>query len=297
VVSWLARSGRSLGQLSTVGFDTSTINALERGGADSEALIKAIQSGFHVLLLGVNADEILSTPTSKDPRREILLTLFQRLLVSGECLWPPNYVVELLATEYFKNPSRFSWQRVPVRARIYERSIIERDFTDALCAQQRTEQLEHEKKWKTMWSSVRPGLDNLLATEQAKRPTSYHDFFANTALPGGLLLHFGGILCRRFVAREISDVEIEAFMDVCPPFRAACHGVVMSLYVHGLQLRPPGAPEPPGRNDLMVATFLPYLRGIAAEASIACNVLSYEKFSSNFVVKSAPHRKCPANAF
>jgi len=143
------------------------------------------------------------------------------------------------------------------------------------------------------------GLDNLFAAEQAKRPTSYHDFFANTALPGDLVLHFGGTLCRRFVAREISDAEVEAFLDACSPFRAACHGVVMSLYVHGLQIREPGVPEPPGRNDLMMATFLPYckrfvtgdypqeicLREIAAEASIECDVLSYENFLSSFMVK------------
>jgi hypothetical protein len=121
-----------MGQLPRIGFDTSTINALERGGADSDALIKAMRSGYHAVLSGVNADEILSTPLTKGPRRESLVVVFQRLLGFGECLWPPNYVIELLATEYFKNPSGFSWQSVDVRARVYERSIIERDFTNAL---------------------------------------------------------------------------------------------------------------------------------------------------------------------
>jgi hypothetical protein len=287
-----------MGSLPRIGFDTSTINALQRDGLDSEALIRGIQSGYRVLLLGENADEVLSTPAIKSLRRESLVGLLQRLLVSGEFLWPPNYVVELLATAYFKNPSGFSWQKVSVRARAYERAIVDRDFTDALCAQQRAEQFEHEKKWRAMWNSARLAADNRLAAEQAKRPTSYHDFFVNTAVPAGLLSHFGGILCRRFSGRQVSDAEIEAFIEICPPLRAVCHSVVMSFYVQSLRLRQPGDPRPPGRNDLMMATFLPYctkfvtddypqeicLREIAGEASIDCDVLSFEKFASGFMV-------------
>ena len=69
-------------------------------------------------------------------------------------------------------------------------------------------------------------------------------------------------------------------MDVCPPFRAACYSLVMTWYDHGLRCRRPGDLPPAGKNDLLIATYLPYcgkfvtgdapqeasLREIAAEA-------------------------------
>jgi hypothetical protein len=166
--------------------------------------------------------------------------------------------------------------------------------------QQRAEQLAHEKTWIAMWNSARREAAKRMAAEKAKHPTSYHDFFVNTAVPGTLLAHFGGVLCRRFASRTISDAEIEALLDACPPFRAACHSVVMSFYVHSLKTKHPTDPKPPGRNDLMMATLLPYcdrfvttdpgqearLREIATEMAIACDVLSYEKFSSGFIAVS-----------
>ena len=89
-------------------------------------------------------------------------------------------------------------------------------------------------------------------------------------------------------------------MEVAPPFRAACYGLVMGWFNGALKLREPDEPECPGRNDLMMAAYLPYcdrfvtddwpqeraLREITKAARITCEVLSYEDFSRSFAIAS-----------
>lgn len=280
--------------LPTIGFDTSAINALEDGGKRSEALMAALKCGFDVRLLGLSADEVLSTPTKRNPnRREALLARCQRLLSSGQCLWPPHWILRLLISQHLMNPEGFEWSAVDVRAPIFERAIIERDFTDELCARQRKEQFEIEEGFEKMWKDLRPILDAILAADPSKRPTSYSEAVAIATMGGGVLWGLGGELYRYVTGRTLSEAETRAFMNICPPFRAVGYGLVMAWYDGAL--RPPSSDDPPaGRNDLMMAAYLPYcrrfvtddwpqekrLREIATEARIHCEVLSFQQFDA-----------------
>jgi len=44
----------------TIGFDTSAINALENEGLLSEPLMAGLEAGFHVVLPGLSAEEVIS---------------------------------------------------------------------------------------------------------------------------------------------------------------------------------------------------------------------------------------------
>jgi len=280
----------------TIGFDTRGINELEDRSPQSEPLMIALRLGFHVRLPAMSADEVLASP---DPsRREALLARCQRLLASGECICPPHEILRLLISEHFRNHSKFNWTQVNVRARIYERAIIERDFTHELCVEQRAEQFRLEKGFKKMWSELRPKLDEILANEPSKRPTSYREAVAIATIEGGVLWGFGQELYKHVTRAALSETEIRAFMNVCPPFRAACYGLVLAWFNGALKLRQPDEPEPPGRDDLLMAAYLPYcgrfvaddasqdksLREVAAEARIDCGVVCYEEFSESFAV-------------
>jgi len=86
-------------------------------------------------------------------------------------------------------------------------------------------------------------------------------------------------------------------MDACPPFRAACYGLVMAWYNWSLRVQHDETPAA-GRNDLMTAAYLPYcgrfisddwaqrkdLREIAAEAGLDCEILSFEEFDRGFAL-------------
>jgi hypothetical protein len=171
-----------------------------------------------------------------------------------------------------------------------------RDFDDKLCVQQRKEQLDVQKGFEKPWKKLRPLLDKILAKDQSKRPTSYREAVAIATMDGGVLWGFGQRLYKHVSGNEPSEAEIKAFMGVCPPFRATCYGLVMAWYQ--VSLRVQDGTKTAGRNDLMMATYLPYcdrfvttdppqrneLSEIAAEAKIDCEVVSFKEFEDSLTV-------------
>ncbi len=282
--------------LPSIGFDTSSINWLVDHVEQSEPLMKALLCGFDVRLPAMTVDEIISTPPTRAVRREALVVRCQRLLASGQCISPPHWILQLLVSEHFINPAQFDWTKINVRATVYERAIIERDFTDELCIQQRKEQFQLEARFEKMWKQLRPKLDEIVAQHPSKRPTSYHAALAIATMEGGVLWGIGRELYRYVTGSTPTEAEIKTFMEMCPPFRAACYALVMAWYEGAL--KPPREEPSAGRNDLMMAVYLPYcgrfvsndwaqennLCEIAAEGSLDCEVLSYQEFSSSFTV-------------
>jgi len=275
-------------------FDTSAINQLEKEGAACEPLMRGLECGFEVVLTAMSADEIISCKTSEE--REPLLSRFSRLLFSAKCIWAPYEILRLLVSEHFRDPSQFDWPKVDVRARSYESTTPVRDFNDDLCVQQRKEQFALENQFEKMWKGLRPSLDEVLAKAPSKRPTSYHEAVAIATRDNGTLWVLGRGLYKDVSGSEPSEVEIRAFMEVCPPFRAACYGFVMAWYNGSLRVQD-GTPTAK-RNDLMMAAYLPYcdwfvtkdwaqrreLCEIGVEAKIDCRVASFEEFSRSFAV-------------
>jgi hypothetical protein len=285
---------RQMNARPSIVFDTTGINELENVGSGSEPLMRALECGYDVVLTAMSADEIIST---KSPaRREALLSRFGRLLYSAQCLWPPHEIIRLLVEAHSRNPVQFDSTRVNVRARAYEEAIPRRDFDDPLCIQQRKEQFRVQEQFETMWKGLRSKLVEILKRDPAKRPTTYQQAVEIASVHGCILSSFGAGLYERVAGKEPTDAEIKAFMDVCPPFRATCYGLVMAWYNGSLRVLD-GTPTAK-RNDLMMAAYLPYcdkfvtadwaqrkeLREIAAEAKIGCEVLSFADFDGSFVV-------------
>jgi hypothetical protein len=235
-------------------FDTTGINKLEDGGAASEPLMKGLECGFEVILTAMSADEIISTKTPE--RKEALLTRFGRLLYPAKCIWPPHEIIRLLVSAHFSDPTQFDWTKVDVRARAYEVAIPLRDFDDELCIQQRAEQFQVQERFEKMWKGLRPFLDAILAKDPSKRPTSYREAVAIAVRDGGVLWGFGQELYKYVSGKQLTEAGINEFMDVCPPLRAVCYGLVMAWYNGSLRVQD-GTPTA-RRNDLMMAAYLPY---------------------------------------
>jgi hypothetical protein len=284
---------------STIGFDTSAINALEDGGVNSEPLMKVLEHGFDVRLFGMTAEECLATPAKKAARREALLTRCERLLASGRCLWPPHEVIRLLMSAHFRDPARFKWQEVDVRASVYEQAIIRRDFTEELAAEHLQAQLETQKEFEKMWARLRQHLNAVRMMDPSHWPLSFQaalPFLRGDGSANGLLWAFGQMLYERATGSRLSYSEIKAFIDACPPIRACAYGLGLTWFDRCV--RPPDA-QPSfkaGRNDMMMVAYLPYcerfvtadwdqeqcLREVASVAEIECEVLSYRQFDSSF---------------
>ncbi len=276
-------------------FDTSAINKLEDCGPTSEPLMRGLQCGYEILLAGTNADEAVATP---DPRRRgALLSRLMRLMSSGTWVWPPHEVIRLLAADHWKDPLRFEWTRVDIRARDYEAGVPRHQFDDVLSFEQKKHQYRLEKDFQRMWKQLRPKLDEILSKEPSRRPQSYQEAVAIATMQGGVLWGLGQRLYE-FVSRQTpSEAEINSFMSACPPFRSVCYALVMAW--HNGALRPnDGQKDRAGRIDLMMAACLPYcdlfltsdwpqrqnLREVAAAAELNCEILLLSEFESRLAL-------------
>jgi hypothetical protein len=276
-------------------FDTSGINRLEDSGAASAPLMRGLTCGFDVILTGTSFDELVATPTLE--RREALLRRCDWLLHSAKCLCPPNEILRRLISAHLRDASRFQWFDVDVRAWDYEAAIPRRIFDDAVCVQQKRQHFQLEKSFRQFWKRLRPKLDEILAKDPSKRPNSYREAVAIAVRAGGVLWGVGQRLYRHVSGSEPAEADVRSFMDACPPFRAACYGLVMAWY--NFSLRPQQDTTPPaGRNDLMTAAYLPYcerfvsddwpqrrdLSEVATEAGLACEILSFEAFYRSLAI-------------
>jgi hypothetical protein len=158
------------------------------------------------------------------------------------------------------------------------------------------QQFKLESAFEKKWRRLRPKLDKILAKEPSKRPNSYGEAVAIAERDRGVLWGFGQALYKYVSREEPTEVQIKAFMEVCPPFRAACYGLVMAWY--NWSLRPQNGKkqrDKAGRNDLMMSTYLPYcgrfisndwpqrknLSEIAIEAGIDCATLSFKELRTH----------------
>jgi hypothetical protein len=275
--------------------DTSALNALAKDGVSSVPYIKALLSGYEVLLTAMSVDELISTEDAVV--REELIASSQRLLGSGVCVWPPHEILTLHVAAHDANPSGYNWESIDIRAQGYERAIIDRDFTDALCVQQLQEQQATEQQFMGIWDGVRSKLDPLFVEGSTKRPKNYREA-VNIARSGtpNLLWKVGQGLYKHITQKDLTDAEIDAFLTACPPFRAACYGLLGSWY--DVSLASAVFKKLAGRNDQMMSIYLPYctrfvtrdkkqlerLSDVALEAQIACDVTYYDDFIAGFSV-------------
>jgi hypothetical protein len=146
-------------------------------------------------------------------------------------------------------------------------------------------------------------LDEIIKRNPDQRLLTFDEAADACVKPGGVLWGFGtGLYMRALDAEqpEITDEEIGLFIDQCPPFRAACYCFVKAWFNFSLSpthIRSAKA----GRNDLMMAAYLPYgdifltndyaqrrdLSDIARVARISCEVTDYQTFSRSFDLEMA----------
>ena len=281
-------------------FDTSGLNRLA-DSPDMEALMASLEC-FEVILTAMNLDELIATD---DPeRRERLLRCFKRLASRCKIISPPHQLFRLFAKAHMHNPATFNWQRIDVRLPSYEKAVGRTTFDDELAAESRAQHRETEKQWKEMWRGLRALHETIFAKSPSDRPTNYHEVVVMSTENTESLWSFG-----QWVYREAAELtfdpsiaDIKAFLEACPPFRAACYGVLMSWFNVAMKIVPPGERSySAGRSDLLMATYLPYcdrfisaddpqannLNDIAKEANLACEVLSFAAFENMFQLPTA----------
>jgi hypothetical protein len=274
-------------------FDTSGINNLadER---DYKALAAGITTAYHTLLTGSNIEEIAATTSSED--RDKLLDTCQRLLSSGDCIDPFNWIVEN-HVKAFEEPTEYAWRRVNVVNGDIRKEIIGRTFfDDEMARQSRESAQESRKSFEDVFCSMRPGFDEIFANG-TERPKTFAEFVTILQKPGGA---FWTGYAQKFFARNVTDEPDEAkvrdFGDSCPPFLMMVMAAAKAQYERVIVEKPKGKKRAK-RIDLLMAIYLPYcrvfvthdddqeacLRDMAAVAGLDTEILSYRDFRARLL--------------
>ncbi len=276
-------------------FDTSVINQLS-AEKDFSALAAGLTTAYHVRLTGSNISELVAT--TKPQKRGRFLDTCQRLLVSGECIDPFNWIIEKHIKAFEGDPIQYDWKRVNVRNREIEQEIIRRTlFDDEMARQEKGSAMEAKETFEDIFGSMRQGFDRIFS-QGTERPATFADFVRILQKPGGAFWTGYG---RKLYARNVRDApdeeKVRNFVDRCPPLLMMILAAVMAQYQRAIVERPKKKKKRAGRVDLLMSVYLPYcrffvtrdldqearLREMTVAANLGTEVLSYDDFRSRLL--------------
>ena len=293
-----------------LGFDTSALNALHRGGPNASPLLARLDTGYAIHLNGTALDEIVAHSLPQE--RERLRKLCRRLLANGvgDVLLPFHEITTRLAVA-FENRRPFDWTRVDVRSNEYMRFIFDDEVSalfeenadyETVSLEQRISAVETAGQFDQVFLAPRPIFQRLRETEKESWPNSAVDLAEALQKPGGAYWNYAIGLYHRATGITVNGEKIRRFVRECPPFRALLAAIVFAQYERSISEEV--KPKLAGRNDLFMAGYLPYcdefisndhpqqqaLRNIVSIAEVPTSVRWYKEFSGQFSLSSAAKR-------
>jgi hypothetical protein len=293
-----------------LGFDTSALNALHRGGPNVSPLLAGLDTGYAIRLNGTALDEIVAH--SLPHERERLRTLCRRLLANGagDVLLPFHEITTRLAVA-FESGRPFDWTRVDVRSNEYMRfifndevrALFEEDADyETVSLEQRISAVETAGQFDEVFLAPRLIFQKLRETEKESWPKSAAELAQALQKPGGAYWNYAIGLYHRATGITVDAEKIRGFVRECPPFRALLAAIVFAQYERSISEEV--KPKLAGRNDLFMAGYLPYcdefisndhpqqqaLRKIVSIAELPTSVRWYKEFSGQFSLSSSAKR-------
>ena len=175
-----------------LGFDTSALNALHRGGPNVSPLLAGLDTGYAIRLNGTALDEIVAHSLPQE--RERLRTLCRRLLANGagDVLLPFHEITTRLAVA-FESGRPFDWTRVDVRSNEYMRFIFDDEVSalfeedadyETVSLEQRISAVETAGQFDEVFLAPRPIFQRLRETEKESWPKSAAELAQALQKPG-----------------------------------------------------------------------------------------------------------------
>ncbi len=281
--------------------DTSVHNRMMKDGLESGAVFDALKSRYFVRLMGLSVEELIATP--KTATRLSLLASASKLLDGpSDCLYPPHEVMRMLASAYEADPLGFDWLSVDVRAPGYADEVRSRELSSSdEVALAMAQYIDATKKdFKAMWQRVRPEVEPIFQRDHEPRPSKLSEVIPHAVAENGLYWSIAKDFYARAAGTPASDAKIHDFAERCPPFCSAIFAMIMPWYHVTLRDWNGGERFDCGRNDLLMACYLPYadefisaekdgaqekcLAEIARLAGVKTTVRSYDDFCASLTV-------------
>jgi len=213
--------------------------------------------------------EVIAHPDEQE--RKALFELFKRLLRSGNCLMPFNWIIEEQAKAYQADPVAYDWTRLNIRCAPAEVEISRQKFVHSISDETRGSQRAWEKQFVQIFRDAKPAFQAIFDAETT-RP-SLHAVTERLLAPGGAHLAIGAGLVERATGTCPSEDETKNFVDRCPPFKALLVALCFAQYDRCIRAEGEPSLGKAGRVDMFSAVYLAYCRVFVTNDEGQCRAL------------------------
>jgi hypothetical protein len=265
-----------------VSFDTSAFNRLAKS-QDFDTLRLRINQRYHLRMTETAIVELLATED-----RDLRARLFgiERTLRNPGDVTFPHHVLLATAVDYFEaHRSKFDWRKMSIRSSKLEAELAKAPWlNDELSEQQRKQFIDAEIRWVQTFQRLSERFDANLKDDQ--RPKTLGDlvsWFEEQNSP--LRESWGRMLYKRSDGTEGRTEDIQEFHSLFPPFRAMLLAMLVQQWERCFRDSRSGLSYRAGRNDTVMATYLPYCNVFVCDDKRQRNLLTE-------VVRSAKIAEC-----
>lgn len=273
--------------------DTSAINRLA-DDPDSQPLMEGLRSGYFVRLTFLSIEEVVATTVGN--RRHQLFGVCKRLLSSGDCIDPPDELLEKLIAS-FEESAPFNWQDVDVSFPEAQQTMARlENVSDELSEVVRAGAQSKARTFDQLYANAKPNFDKVLNDDN--RPESVCEL-VHGFRSGGQYWKMARNIYERVAEHSIDETTIRRFDMECPPFHALMVALCAAHYDRNA--KPKVGPLAivqslrAGWVDTFMAVCLPYCnlfitndhgqsacyREVASLSDLDVQVHSYEEFRSS----------------
>jgi len=283
----------------TVAMDNSALNRLAEEN-NPEPIIAAMLSGSEVRVPEMAFGEAIATP--KIEKRVKLMEVCRLCVASGSSITAVHWLIDRHVKRFHDCPLRYSWRNVQSRNFDLEKAMLSGHyhFDEALVGEQKAEMESRQAEFEQCFPK---------SNRTNAFPSSFADWLAECQVKDGSFWNTARILyCGAFrskdcimIGRSLSkppdDTALQTFLDLCPPMKAIVYAIELTHYDRSLR-QTPAMSYKAGRNDQMMAVYLPYcdqfltddkqqhrcLTEVASRAGIPTQVRFYDDFRSSLPI-------------
>lgn len=243
--------------------------------------------------------EVIAHPD--ESKRRALFVLFKKLLnsqgsIQGNCIMPYNWIVEMQAKAYMRNPASYQWSALNVRFREAEEEVAREEIVHSLSEETRRQHREWEEEFKDIYRRAKPAFQQIFVSRD-DRP-SLKEVTEKLLGEGGAHLQIGANLIEKATGRRPTVSETRGFIDRCPPFKNLLISLCFSQYDRCIREDRRPSLGKAGRVDMYSSVYLSYcdffitnddgqlkaLKEVAKLAGLSASVSSYAAFTGDLFV-------------
>lgn len=283
----------------TIALDNNALNRLAEEN-DREPVIAAMLSGYEVRVPEMAFGEAIGT-ADPDVRVKLIETC-RTLVASGSGITAAHWLMDRHIKRFHDYPRRYSWRNVQSRFFDLEEEMLSGNYytNEALVS----EQAAHMKASQAEYEQCFPK-----SQRTTPLPNSFADWIAECQVKDGSFWNTArglycaafrsqnGILIGRPLSNKPDDATLQMFLNLCPPMRSIVYAFELTHYDRSLR-KPKALSYKAGRNDQMMAIYLPYceqfltndkqqhrcLTKVASHAGIPTQVRFYDDFRSSLPI-------------